>query len=149
MFKTQSLTKDLSTFPTFRLLLVSFILEMSWYIKSFEKDSIRKLLPLLIAKDTENSFNFYFDHLELRFYDIQSASGISFISTNDYFLETELEHFYSQTTDNTTYIIHPDEILAENFVLAVLAQENPAILDNLSKEGKQLVLDLIVLLAEN
>ncbi len=42
--------------------------------------------------------------------------------------------FYEQVGRNTGYIIHPEEILADNFALLVLAQKNvrsPQILDDM------------------
>jgi hypothetical protein len=121
-------------------------LEKEWYIKSRIGEKDYQLIPLLISiSDRVNSDN-YMANLELRFYAVHKNGNLYSLSENEYFLIEDIPNFYSQVGDNTTYILHPDEILAENFVIAVLAQENPVILENLSPQGKQLVLDLIEVL---
>lgn len=124
-------------------------LEMNWFIESEVESINHQLVPLLIAIKSKDDSNFYFDNLELRFYPIIEEEGQKLIKEGIYYKESDLKNFYKQITNNTTYIIHPDEILAENFVLAVLSQENPAILNRLSKEGRELVENLLDLLEKN
>lgn len=123
-------------------------LEMDWYIESQIESSTQRLIPLLIAIENDDS-NFYFDNLELRFYPIFEEGENVKIKEGHYYEESELTDFYEQITDNTTYIIHPDEILADNFVLVVLSQDKPAILKGLSKEGRELVGNLLHLLEKD
>lgn len=59
-----------------------------------------------------------------------------------------LPDFFRQIKDNTGYIIHPDEVLADNF--AFLMQENhiPKFTDKFSTEGKKLISDIKAILQE-
>jgi hypothetical protein len=40
---------------------------------------------------------------------------------------------------NTAYIIHPDEIVADNFALLMLSQKNPSVLNTCTEGGKTLL----------
>ncbi len=53
--------------------------------------------------------------------------------------------FFARIKDNTQYIIHPDEILADNFMMAIIANDNNNF-DSFSEEGKQLLMDVIEIL---
>jgi len=53
--------------------------------------------------------------------------------------------FFKQIKDNTQYIIHPDEIMADNFMMAVIAHRNGNF-DNFSEEGQKLLQDVLALL---
>jgi len=51
-------------------------------------------------------------------------------------------NFFNQIKDNTQYIIHPDEIMADNFMMAVIANQNNSFV-NFSEEGKKLLQDVL------
>ena len=51
----------------------------------------------------------------------------------------EVEGFYEQIQRNTNYIIHPDEILADNFIFLVQAKKDPRTLGQFSEEGIRLI----------
>ena len=50
---------------------------------------------------------------------------------------------------NTAYIIHPDEIVADNFALLMLSQKNPSILTDYTEGGKILLTKMDNLLKRN
>jgi hypothetical protein len=50
--------------------------------------------------------------------------------------------FFKQIKDNTQYIIHPDEIMADNFMMAVIASRDNSF-DGFSEEGRKLLLDVL------
>jgi hypothetical protein len=50
-----------------------------------------------------------------------------------------LPDFFRQIKDNTGYIIHPDEVLADNFGFLMQGKSNPKITARFSAEGKQLI----------
>jgi hypothetical protein len=50
--------------------------------------------------------------------------------------------FYRQIKDNTNYIIHPDEIIADNFMYLITAQEDAKSLERFSSGGQQLLQDI-------
>ncbi|MBK9337596.1 MAG: hypothetical protein IPM98_13945 [Lewinellaceae bacterium] len=54
----------------------------------------------------------------------------------------EVPDFFRQIRDNTGYIIHPDEVLADNFSFLMLAKKDPAVTAKFSEPGKQLIRDV-------
>lgn len=105
------------------------------------------VLPFITSKygpysDKHLSF---FDYLDFNLYAIKkvdnyymveaSASGQSTLN-----LRTT-PTFFTKIKDNTQYIIHPDEIMADNFMLAILAYNNDEY-DKFSKGGLDLIKDL-------
>lgn len=56
--------------------------------------------------------------------------------------------FFRQIKDNTNYIIHPDEIMADNFMFAILSMESPDYLTRFSKEGNTLIEEIKTILRE-
>lgn len=54
--------------------------------------------------------------------------------------------FFRQIRDNTGYIIHPDEVLADNFSFIMTGRKNPAMTAKFSKEGKQLLSEMEAIL---
>lgn len=50
--------------------------------------------------------------------------------------------FFTQIGDNTDYIIHPDEVLADNFVFMMRGIENPETLNRFSERGKEIILEM-------
>lgn len=55
--------------------------------------------------------------------------------------------FFNKIKDNTQYIIHPDEILADNFMMAVIAKNNGNF-DSFSDEGEALLKKVLDVLAK-
>lgn len=55
--------------------------------------------------------------------------------------------FFKQIRDNTQYIIHPDEIMADNFMMAIIAHSNSNY-EGFSEEGKKLLMDVIEILKD-
>ncbi len=47
--------------------------------------------------------------------------------------------FFNQIKYNTQYIIHPDEVLADNFMILALSKKDPTSIDDLNEEGKALL----------
>lgn len=87
-------------------------------------DSV-EIIPLIVSKvsDFQSSKRDYFNYLELQLYPITYLLGnqkyqVSAIPVP----KSEWQDFYSKIGDNTAYIIHPDEILAENFKILIKKQ---------------------------
>ena len=59
-----------------------------------------------------------------------------------------LPDFFRQIKDNTGYIIHPDEVLADNFAFLMQGKMNPQITAKFSESGKKLIADLEAVLKE-
>ena len=71
-------------------------------------------------------------------YVVQVTSGGESTLGPEYFVE-----YRKKTRDNTEYLIHPDEILADNFIWAVKGYQNRSHWDRFSTEG-QILLQAIV-----
>ncbi len=50
--------------------------------------------------------------------------------------------FFQQITQNTQYIIHPDEIMADNFMFLVMTEKNPEMLEQFQPDGKGLLMKM-------
>ena len=97
----------------------------------------------------------YFEYIGFNLYPVEKQSdghylavttpeGISPLRVN------EQGDFFKQITDNTMYIIHPDEILADDFKYLVLAQSGEEVyqLTRFSQEGQALLKQIEVVLKE-
>jgi hypothetical protein len=101
----------------------------------------RPYLPVITA-DTTNAYpgKRYFDYIDFRLHPLLPNDG-------GYAVQPEgvppkaAPGFFDQIADNTDYIIHPDEILADNFALLVLRQANVRNYANrsLSENGEALL----------
>ena len=85
----------------------------------------------------------FFSYLKFDLYQVvRGRGGIKVISNEDGTSTlnlAEMKDFFRKIGDNTDYIIHPDEILADNFMFLALAEKDPSSLDKFSKEGKFLL----------
>ncbi|MBL7799028.1 MAG: hypothetical protein JNJ90_21190 [Saprospiraceae bacterium] len=54
----------------------------------------------------------------------------------------ELPDFFRQIKDNTGYIIHPDEVLADNFSFLMSSKTDESVTAKFSEDGKKLILDV-------
>jgi len=67
---------------------------------------------------------------------------------NDGESSLSIEHnadFFKKIKDNTQYIIHPDEIMADNFMMAVIANKDETY-EGFSEEGTALLKEVIEIL---
>ena len=53
--------------------------------------------------------------------------------------EESLSNYWEQIGRNTNYTIHPDEILADNFSLILLSEDDRIVLNKLDEDGKKLL----------
>jgi hypothetical protein len=103
------------------------------------------------AKEGQNEF---FGYLEFNLFQIQSNGDGTWkvITKDDGFSSTlklnELPDFYRQIKDNTGYIIHPDEVLADNFSFIMVEKNSPQYTAKFSAEGKKLLKDIEAILKE-
>ena len=90
----------------------------------------------------------FFAYLEFGLFQITpSGNGTWSVLTKDDGYSSTLKldgltDFFRQIRDNTGYIIHPDEILADNFSFILREKNNPAYTAKFSKPGKQLLTDM-------
>lgn len=96
----------------------------------------------------------FFGYLEFNLFQIQSNGDGTWkvVTKDDGFSSTlkmnELPDFYRQIKDNTGYIIHPDEVLADNFSFIMVEKNSPQYTAKFSAEGKKLLKDIEAILKE-
>jgi hypothetical protein len=101
-------------------------------------------IPLIASRfaDYRPSMPEFFAYLHFDLHELKVRSGKAYVEVNDdgtsQMDPVFFPSFFEQIEDNTQYIIHPDEICADNFVLAV-KQAGDSQMPPLSEEGKQLL----------
>ncbi len=112
-------------------------------------------MPIIISKREkfDPALTQFFDYLDFGLYEVKPPFSRMMKVLSDENGMTTLDQslmadFFRQIKDNTNYIIHPDEIMADNFMFAILALESPESLDNYSKKGQQLIADIKRILSE-
>jgi hypothetical protein len=105
-------------------------------------------VPLITSKlKTFNpSVPSFFDYLNFDLYELKDM-GKYYEAQTDVKGSTTIQlnntpAFFSKIKDNTQYIIHPDEIIADNFMLALLAYDSNDY-SKFSKEGRVLIEKII------
>lgn len=90
----------------------------------------------------------FFAYVEFNLYQIEKTpDGVWKVLTKDDGYSSLLDlrnlpDFFRQIKDNTGYIIHPDEVLADNFAFLMQGKNNPGITAKFSGEGKKLLADI-------
>lgn len=96
----------------------------------------------------------FFQYVDFALYEIRPTENNRWsviTQANDYSSTldiNQLPDFFRQIGPNTNYIIHPDEILADNFSFLLRSQENPRITSRFSESGKKLLQDIKAKLLE-
>lgn len=108
-----------------------------------------KAIPLITSKWARYKPDVpsFFDYLNFDLYKLDDH-GDSYMATStpqgrSLIPVDETPSFFTKIKDNTQYIIHPDEIMADNFMLALQAYSNGNY-SKFSKEGRALVDSVIV-----
>ena len=97
------------------------------------------------AKEGQKEF---FGYLEFNLFRIEPEKDGAWrvVTKDDGFSSTlnlnELPDFFRQIKDNTGYIIHPDEVLADNFSFIMVSVNSPTYTAKFSAEGKKLLADM-------
>ncbi len=115
------------------------------------KDSGIGFVAVPIIYSNENGFQDqkvgFFSYLEFNLFELQKSGENWTVRTDETGVKSRLEvnklkDFFTQIGPNTNYIIHPDEILADNFALLALSKEDETILNRLKPEGQRLLKDI-------
>jgi hypothetical protein len=117
-----------------------------------DKGEIQRAIPLILSKreryyETMPSFFSYlnFDLFPLiKITKSQVTLGLNQKGESSLSLEHNAD-FFELIKDNTQYIIHPDEILADNFMMAIIAHRDNDY-SGFSEEGKELLMEVINIL---
>lgn len=116
---------------------------ISHYIEVTINNKPRLVVPILLAcekKFKENPGENLFNYISLKFLPIEKHRGKWRYSTENKEVVTydieELSGYFEQVGMNTHYIIHPEEILAENFTLLLTEKKkllSPGLLDKMER----------------
>lgn len=95
------------------------------------------LMPLIFTDQTGFNpvKNDFMGHLKMEVYRINS-DGKLLLPEQNANLQKDMQYFFSIIGDNTQYIIHPDEIVADNVMLAIIAHTTGDY-RSFSKQGKE------------
>ena len=111
-----------------------------------EDGEMIKVMPIIVSsKDAFSKQNSaFFDYVKFDLFQLEYNQNNSFsVLTDERGFSTlnlaDLPDFFSQIKDNTQYIIHPDEILADNFMYVMLAQQKEGKFSGYSDEGTVLL----------
>lgn len=112
-------------------------------------------IPVLFSKKEQfdpNSTDF-FSYVDFGLFEVKPPLSrmmkvMSDKNGNSTISQELMADFFRQIKDNTNYIIHPDEIMADNFMYAILSMETPGFLDRFSKEGQALIAEIKEILKE-
>jgi hypothetical protein len=113
-------------------------------------------IPLLYAKNNMWSAEMpdFFDNMGWNYFEIEpSADAKSLVvmtrgNKQQSTLDTQGINEMFQQNYNTQYIIHPDEIVADNFSILMLSEKKPAILAIYTEGGRTLIQKMREVLAE-
>lgn len=129
-----------------RLLLNPDGIDMGYAIALTEANTSFSAVPVLAANEMGfvSEKPVFFDYLNFNLYPIQPSHNdtIKVLSQTDGSSRLDLNEvkgFYEQIQKNTDYIIHPDEILADNFIFMVQARQDARTLEQFSEEGIRLI----------
>ena len=108
----------------------------NFYIEVSVDGILTKLMPIVYSKTDQYDGGRLFDYISFKLMAVNIANSICQplfdAGLPILFDVSEVTNFYEQIGRNTEYIIHPEEIMAENFVFMVrqkLDVPNPEILD--------------------
>jgi hypothetical protein len=117
-----------------------------------DKGEIQRALPLILTKREryDESMPSFFSYLNFDLFPLikiaknQVTLGLNQKGESSLSLEHNAD-FFKLIKDNTQYIIHPDEILADNFMMAIIAHRDNDY-SGFSDGGKKLLMDVIDIL---
>ncbi|MFT7449402.1 MAG: hypothetical protein ACI9VN_000106 [Patescibacteria group bacterium] len=133
-----------------RILLNPDGVDFSYAIKmDIGEDKPILAIPIILANTTafKKGQNEFFSYLDFGLFKISPPYSrlIKVHSNTDgstMLRPDQLGDFYRQIKDNTNYIIHPDEVMADNFMYLIQAQEDPEALKRFSEQGQKLLADI-------
>jgi hypothetical protein len=111
----------------------------------------KKALPIILSgKEKFDAANpSLFNHLKFELYGIDDKGSIEMnVDLSSKLTNEQQASFFSKIKDNTQYIIHPDEIIADNVMLAILANKSGDY-TKFNVQGKVLIEQVLNVLKHN
>lgn len=123
---------------------------------TLEDGSKISAIPIIYAKKPgyQAGINEFFGYLEFNLFQIEPSTNNRYkvLVKEDGFSSVlnleSLTDFFKQIRDNTGYIIHPDEVLADNFSFIMVEKNGAKVSARFSPAGKQLLNDIAFILKE-
>jgi hypothetical protein len=126
---------ELSSFLEQRILRNPDGMDINWYIELNHKFYV----PIIFSRHSKYMGYPFMTALMFQLFEIQINKKSGKILSADLGKnENELIGYWEKISRNTTYTIHPDEIIADNFVLMVEKKVNKSTWSRLDKNGKLL-----------
>lgn len=126
---------ELSSFLEQRILRNPDGMDINWYIELNHKFYV----PIIFSRHAKYMGYPFMTALMFQLFEIQINKKYGKILSADLGKnENELIGYWEKISRNTTYTIHPDEIIADNFVLMVEKKVNNSTWSRLDKNGKLL-----------
>jgi hypothetical protein len=130
-----------------RILLNPDGIDFRYYINlQIAPDKEIKAIPIIYSneatykKNKASFFNYLkFELFEIKMLDSRKAEVVTKKDGSSTLTLKELPDFWRQIRENTQYIIHPDEILADNFMFLVKEQKDKSTTEQFTPEGKNLI----------
>jgi len=118
--------------------------DWDYYIPLSIDDKKVFAFPLIVSKKSyfDPAEPNFFSYLKFQLFPLQKQKGgykLSYEGDFDGLDSKWMTPFFERITKNTNYIIHPDELMADNFVLLTKWIESNKAPDKLSEPGKQLL----------
>ena len=116
-----------------------------YYISIIENGDTIQAVPLIRANSNyQKEKIFFFDYLKFDLFELENTATGKTIKTKNATNSTidyqVLPHFFQQITNNTDYIIHPDEIIADHFIFLALDGEEENGFGRFDEDGRVLLL---------
>ena len=101
-------------------------------------------IPIITSNETEyvNSKNDFFEYLHFSLYKVSIQHAVQVKSDeegNSFINMDNIPDFHEKITNNTGYIIHPDEIIADNFMYIMLRGKKNGLQRSFSDNGRDLL----------
>ena len=100
-----------------------------YYVEVEHEGENIKVVPMITIPNFDASKNRpFFSYLKLELVEVEKAeNGYSYVRKEDnepvVFTPQELPDYFKKVGENTSYVIHPEEILADNFALMVMGRQ--------------------------
>lgn len=119
-----------------------------YYIELSDGDMKAKALPLIMSnkKKFVASSPAFFSYLQFELFELEKDGNVAHTADMGTTLtDGMMPSFFDQIKDNTQYIIHPDEISADNFIYAITIPDVDKRSD-FSSDGAKLIRDMQAIL---
>ena len=135
-----------------RILLNPDGINYAYSIDLKEKDGRKySAIPIIASKmdQYDSDTPSFFGYLDFNLYKVRIQHAVNVITNSEGKTTVDMDHipdFFEQITDNTGYIIHPDEIIADNFMYIMLRGKENGLNQNFSDPGVELLKNIKMIL---